>query len=449
MSRPRDLYSRLYSVQRFTAKIADCCASGEAVVVMLPVWLRETDAWEIVKPAFENRNLSVQELQIEFAARPWRFLHAKIFGTAAPAEQEDALEALVETEWPLDKNILYVRNLSGRPQNGPGWYDAVHELSRRLAQKQSSTPRGFILFNRLDRHEPQPPQTDLPFRVLWWFGMPSVLDFRLLCRQVLDQSEDQDVVTVRWLETVIPVVAAGDYNQIEPIMEAVRTTNDNLHMHLDQFAQEKCWTASSLARDGADELLRRPSNFAWMQVADEPPPNIKLWADGALYATPEEGVRLHAAAVRLLAEPNARDDPEQRNFRLNHMIWQAQNALCYGLLNEARLILNESIVSTESPDWPFRVEAIRVERDELAKNALSCEIGHLRRLLDAGKLESCKPDLRESVARMNDFRRRLAHYQPLTLDELKEFAAVMLRLPEQLPALERQPTTAAGAAGQS
>jgi hypothetical protein len=211
-------------------------------------------------------------------------------------------------------------------------------------------------------------------------------------------------------------------------------------MHLDQFARDKHWAAETLLQSGADEFFLTPANFASVPLPDQPPPNVKLWADGALYATPEEGVRLHPAAVRLLGQKYAGKDKDKRNFRLNHMVWQAQNSLCYGLLNEARLILNEVIDDTETPDWTSRVKAIAVEREELSKSNLTCEIGHLRQLLDAGQLTVFQGSLREPVATMNNVRKYLAHYRPLSLADLKQFVAVLQTLPDCLALCRRQPS---------
>lgn len=440
MNRKVGLYANLYSVQRFTSSVVDSCLRGEAVVILLPVWLGELDAWKITRPAFQARGVEACEVEVDFSKDPAEFLYRKVFDKPPPVPEE-ALDALVAKPWPDGKDVIYVRGLSGRPNDAAVWYEAAHDLTRRLAEQRQpgAPPHSVLLFNQLDRNNPQPPHSDLPFHVIWWFGMPSALDFRLLCRQVLDERKELEVVTGRWLEFIIPVLAGGDYNQIDRIVEAVESTDDNLEMHLDQFARDKHWDAETLLRSGADQFFRTPAHFAWVPLPDQPPPNVKLWADGALYATLEEGVRLHPAAVRLLGQKYSGKDKDRRNFRLNHMVWQAQNSLCYGLLNEARLILNEVIDDTETPDWTSRVKAVTVEREELSKSNLTCEIGHLRQLLDAGHLTVFQTSLRESVAKMNSVRKHLAHYQPLSLADLKQFVELLQTLPECLALCRRPP----------
>jgi len=449
VNRQLDLYANLYSVQRFMSSVVDSCLRGEAVLILLPMWLSEVDAWKIAHRAFQVRGVKTLDAAVDFRLEPAEFFHRKVFGKAPP-EPEAAMDELVAKPWPNGEGVIYVQGLSGRSGDAAVWNDAAHNLTRRLAEQRppGSPPRSVLLFNKLDRDNPQPPYSDLPFHVIWWFGMPSALDFRLLCRQILDDREDLEVVTRRWLEFIIPVLAGGDYGQIDRIVEAVESTDDNLEMHLDQFARDKHWVAETLLQAGADQFFLAPANFAWVPLPDQPPPNIKLWANGALYATPEEGVRLHPAAVRLLGQKYAGKDKDKRNFRLNHMVWQAQNSLCYGLLNEARLILNEVIDDAETPDWTSRVKAAAVEREELSKSNLTCEIGHLRQLLDAGHLTDFQTSLREPVAKMNNVRRCLAHYRPLSLADLREFAAVLQTLPESL-ALCRRPPPPHGGTGQA
>jgi len=433
VNRKIGLYSGLYSVRCFTASIVESCFRGEAVLILLPVWLGELEAWKVTRPAFEAKGIKPYEVQIDFSKDPAVFLHLKVFGGASP-EPAEALDALVKKPWPEDKCIIYLRGLSGRPDDAAQWYETARNLTRRLAEQPHSAPksRSVLLINHLDRNSHQPPHSDPPLRIVWWFGIPSTLDFRLLCRQILDERDELDIVTRRWLELIVPVLAAGDYNQIDHIVQAVESTDDNLEMHLEQFARSKHWDAEALLELGADEFFRTPSDFAWTPLPDQPPANIKLWADGGLYATPEEGVRLHPAAVRLLGQRYAAKDKDKRNFRLNHMVWQAKNGLCYGLLNEARLILNETIDDVELPDWTSRIRSKDFEREELGKSNITCEIGHLRNLLDGGHLTSFQTPLREPVAAINNIRKQLAHYRPLSLDDLKQLVALLQRLPKDL-----------------
>ncbi len=430
MSNNIRLYSELHSVRRFTSGIVNACCRGESMVVLLPLWLSEGDGWEIVGGAFAARNIAVCKSPIRFDLDPIAFLHLTIFGSV-PSDLSQALDDLVEKSWPEDRRVVYIQSLSVRPDETKRWCAAVLDLARRLAQNDSPQPRSVILFSTLDREDPSPPASDLPFRVIWWFGVASALDFRIFCREVLVPDLELDVVTKRWLEALIPVLAADDYTQIGEIVGCVKS-GASLEMHLNRYALQKHWNLRFLEESGADKLFRTPASISWVNVPDEPPPNLRLWASGALYATPEDGVRLHAAAVRILAGRYVDADTAKRNFWLDHLIWQAQNGLCYGPLNEARLIVNENIDRVEAGDWPWRVRPMRVEEEELRKCRLTCEIGHLRRLLQNHHLRNVEPSLLEPVTRLNEYRKSLAHYRPLSLSELREFARVLERLPEHL-----------------
>ena len=162
-------------------------------------------------------------------------------------------------------------------------------------------------------------------------GVPSALDFSLFCRQLLESHPDLDIVTKRWMKFIVPVLSGGDFEQVEKICQVIESSTDNLEMYLEQFARQKYWDSDTLLKNGAGQFFRMPADLAWVVDPDRSPPNVKLWADGALYAMPEEGVRLHPAAVRLLGQTYTSRDVDKRNFRLDHMIWQAQNRFCYGL----------------------------------------------------------------------------------------------------------------------
>ena len=65
--------------------------------------------------------------------------------------------------------------------------------------------------------------------------------------------------------------------------------------------------------------------------------------------------------------------------------------------------------------WSLRSRPQTFEEPELRKSNLTCQIGHLGRLLQGGSLPSFGTLLGEPVAKMNGVRKCLAHYRPLSL----------------------------------
>ena len=119
MNRKVDLYASLYSVRQFTSSVVDSCLRGEGVLILLPAWLGELDAWKITRPAFRIRGVEICEVQVDFSKEPPAFFCEKVFGTM-PRDPDQALDALVERAWPDGKDVIYAQGLSGRPNDAVG-----------------------------------------------------------------------------------------------------------------------------------------------------------------------------------------------------------------------------------------------------------------------------------------------------------------------------------------
>jgi hypothetical protein len=253
----------------------------------------------------------------------------------------------------------------------------------------------------------------------WWWGTPSAVEMRLMCRQWYHQSLDP--LVSMWREHLIPSLAGNDRPFAEQLSELVSLPVDDLIERLCTVALSRGWTKEVLLRAGAD-CLNGNRLLARTNVLDEPPLSVRgLWCLGALDYTPEYGLELHTLALVTL----------RRDQVVRHRYWRAQAALLLPRLDLARLIVCERFTDHFGRDWPLRwAQPLDLRAAEAVReDPLACEWGYLK-VLVGGLLPLSSRDnwLAELVVASWQARNRLSHYQTVTYAEFERLWRMVDRL---------------------
>ena len=245
--------------------------------------------------------------------------------------------------------------------------------------------------------------TNVLLAVQVWWGVPTVLEMRLMARLLC---EDGSSSQQRWQECLIPSIAGNDLGLAEyMLMHEFRSLHE-LVQGLQAFAANRGWREGELddawlhgsPRDKASIMSGRLWTY----------PFFGAWARGMVYWTPEYGLEIHSSGLAALG----------RSEVVEHRYWRGQAQLIMPQIDEMRLALCARLTRLYGKDWPYRW--IRPNnRGELAavqRSPFACQLGHLEHLL-----RNCRSLRKESrwfplVEKARAVRNDLSHYRAVSLD---------------------------------
>ncbi len=236
---------------------------------------------------------------------------------------------------------------------------------------------------------------------------------RLLCRG----SDSDSAIATQWREHMLSSLAGGDLALVEDLWGADLDLADLLP-RLSAFGAERGWTAESLRDWGAEEWTANGLMRRYDEVARPPEAGRTLWAQGALYWTPEYGPELHTAALALLGWRE----------ELKHRCWRGQAALLLPMLDDLRLQICADLTRRYDRDWPlmwYRTGA--AEEAELTADPFACEWRWLERALSYCPDRQTKGRWLEAARQARLLRNELAHYRPISFTHFSFFAQELRR----------------------
>lgn len=252
-------------------------------------------------------------------------------------------------------------------------------------------------------------------RVNWWWGLPSALECRLLCRmQEIGGSRD---VCNAWRECLLPSLAAGDIELFAELWPRITCSRAEIWDFLSIVGEKRGWQADKLHKTLDDcnvdhDFDGGALNGSVSDTRSGPPDVLRpLWLEGLLQFTPEHGCELHAAALAVLGQVEA----------LEHRFWRAQAALVLPVLETHRHRICRDLTDRYGIDWPLQWHqpASMEELAALRDGPLACQWGYLETLL-----RSCNELRRERkilpfVSHCRFMRNKLAHYRPIEFADFK------------------------------
>lgn len=239
------------------------------------------------------------------------------------------------------------------------------EASRGLADERIP-PALFVVSHSTSAPPPAHPW----LHVIYWWGVPSALELRLLLRDGTDPGTPE----ARWREHLIPSLCATDLSLAERLCDVVVTEQHSRVVEvLAEYGREMGWTQEGLKKEGIEEASR-PGVLMSMPRTSVPPSRFeRLWAQGVLVWTPERGLEVHSAALAVMGWRE----------RVLHRLWRAQTELLLPLLDAYRIRICEELTESLGTDWPYRHEepSYEDERALVRESPLTTQYGHLARLV--------------------------------------------------------------------
>ena len=431
----RSTFYQLPSVQQFLNTLATDLADRRSVFVLLPIGVDPTEVWSMLRGELWRRDFGFEEISLPNL--PESHVPAVALGNVLrvrwPAPEAPRTIAHLITAENLP-DVVQLGGLDQLPASArEAWTSFVvqwAQASQNVADR-GKEPTALCVLVPAPVMLPSMPESSVYLTVRWWWGFPSTLEMRLLCR-LSNQSGDRDSVA-QWREYVLPALAGNDVSLMEYLWDELALFEESdLVFWLHSFAEQRGWSAAALQRWGSGELFTGSSRNPGHLALAPPPPLRTLWAHGTLGWTPEYGLELHTAALAALGQ-----DQE-----LNHRLWRGQAELLLPLVDHVRLSLCAHLTRLYGHDWPLRwhqPESLE-ERAALRRSPLACQWGYLEWLL-----KNCIPLRAErrwlplvSLARW--IRNAMAHYRPVTFHDFDGLQHEMKRLSSfPFPPLEELP----------
>ncbi len=235
----------------------------------------------------------------------------------------------------------------------------------------------------------------------YWFGIPSALEIRLLCR-FSNNFTNHGNGKARWLEYMIPSLVGSDVFLVELIQEVLFSDNDDIIDFFSQDAVKKSWTKNNLSKWGLDSF------FAAIKKDKGHKNDIRLYyeliARGVLCRTLEYGTEIHASALAAI------NDKEQIISR----IWRGQLSLLLPMVDNIRLFICDLLTERYGEGWPLYFPPKEAEELELVKaNPRACQLGHLYYTMQNYQQFAAEREYLVLMRAAKNVRNELAHYRPI------------------------------------
>lgn len=414
------------SIVRFLGRLIDDLSARRSVLLLLPQGVEAAAVWlRLQSRLWENdailRSVVLSEL-------PATSTPAALLGDALSVEWP-AHDAPRTTEClSAAAGLPEVVHLDGlehlTPESRRVWLSwlAQWAVVSHGAADRGARPTALLVIAPAAAVLPQVPESGPCLAVHWWWGFPSVLEMRLVCR--LAGGDGELNTRTLWREFVLPAVAGSNVLLAAHLWDELCEGIDHLLARLLAFAEVQGWEKERLQAMGAEHLASFPGSAA-NRSASPPSRWQELYAWGAAGWTLEYGLELDTAALAALG----------RTEEVLHRVWRGQANLILPLIDQARLGLCDRLTRRHGPDWPLRwgSPSSLEEEEELRQSPLACGWGHLERLLrDCHHLSSERYWLPLSSAARR-LRNELAHYRPVQFGEFESLWHEILRTAHGAP----------------
>ena len=311
--------------------------------------------------------------------------------------------------------LLLITNKSLNPQIAEKWLLFLQEWARlNHRQANSGSRQKPILLILSETAIPNDlPNSDVYLSFRFWWGFPSLLETRLLCRHSSPEIDKQTASSL-WPEFVCSSVAGGDLRFLAYLWNCYEN-NQSLKNQILNYSQGLNWNKDQLNQ--VKGLLN--SQFRNGNSALEYPPKllIEAWAKGIVIHIPERGICFHSAALALMG---LWDDTY-------HRIWTGQAELLLPKIDSFRLQICDYLTERFGKSWPTAwVAPITEDEIEAVKeNPRACQWGHLSRIFDvAPKLRGLN-NLYKAVKFVRIIRNELAHFRPIKNNDFRRLSLLI------------------------
>ena len=405
---------QLPSVKQFLTRLADDLASRRSVLAPLPEGINPRELLDALREELWGRSFEVGVVSLAGLSEERTLVNSlseDLGITWNPIDTPRSIRNLMATGKLPD--VILLEDLEQLPpQKCRDWIDFLSNWAQVCHGRPENIstsalclvgPAPVILSQRLD------PEDNVYLAVHWWWGFPSALETRLICRLNSDH-EDRDPVD-RWREHVMPAIVGNDVNFVSDMWNELHQMEScDLPSFLCNMAEQRGWKADSLQEwtEGKDKI--ETSNNTHNKALSPPLKLRALWAKGIVGWTMEYGLEFHTVALAVL----------KRHEDLQHRLWRGQTGLILPLADRIRQEFCRHLTRTYGRDWPVRwcpPENEYEERD-VRQNPLTCQWGHLEKILSCFLVS--EEYERIHLARLTrKVRNEIAHYRPVSFRDFK------------------------------
>lgn len=420
------LITQLPSVQTFIRRIVDDISERRSVVAYLPMivdptWLSSRLDIEL----WHHREFAVEHIDVSLLSLSRGVVEAlaDALGTERPAPSAARTIASLINSDDLPE-VIVLNNIETLEQvMQETWLRLISQWSQfsQNLPSRASPPSVLLAILQPARLTAKLIESDVRLAVHWWWGFPSILELRLLCR-LANAGHSNGRSASRWQEHLLPDLVGGDVPLLDNLWNTEAADIEQILAQVEVVAQDKGWTSERLRQWGPVDVPRAPySQFT--RSSEAPPAALRtLWAQGALYSTQEHGIELHSAALALLG----------RQHELRHRLWRGQAELVLPVLDAIRIQLCSYLTRFYGNDWPVKwyQPDHPDEASAVRKNPLTCQWGYLEWLI-----RNCWGLQRERrwltlVTPAAQIRNEIAHYRIINRSEFENVFAQYQRFVE-------------------
>ena len=215
----------------------------------------------------------------------------------------------------------------------------------------------------------------------------------------------------RYQEHLVTSLVGNDISLADHLWNTLCDGFPDLLSCLHDYAQIRGWSEKKLQDNGAQEFLAASKDA--LAPCDVTPPAQwqQLWAQGILWWTPEYGLELHSGALAILNQREA----------LLHRLWRGQSSYLLQVIDSVRLAFCEYLTKIYGKTWPVQWCCPESAEEEKAvrDSPFACQWGYLEWLLkNCNAFQNERGRLMSLASQMRYIRNKLAHYQPVCLNDL-------------------------------
>lgn len=258
------------------------------------------------------------------------------------------------------------------------------------ACRSTSAHNSIALLLPFERLEGIPlPATDVRLSYSIWLGAPSVLDLRMLCRYLGEETD----AGAQWREYFIASLSGNDLLLAEILWDYACEPVDRILEVLEKFALDRKWSGDKIRREFNQwRPIPAGQQFSFKFKSND----FNLLSRGWTVYTPEYGEEIHPAVLMLIG----------REEEVIHRIWRAQAALMLPMIDDIRRRICNYLTERKGSGWAV------IDKKPLDT---PLEMGQLKVWIDQQPSTSWeKKQWGSGVNHIWFARNELAHYKPVS-----------------------------------
>lgn len=402
---------QLPTAKAFIERLVSDLSDGRSLLVLLPIGIDPTEVWSLVRKPLENESFDFRTIYLSDLPQDQSPVLAIANTLNVGWPDTDTPRTLINLMYATGlPDIVWLQELSLLPESRQRvWLEFLSDWDEAT---QSVIDRGgslkqLMVIDSASNLTQDPPANSTNLFVHWWWGLPSILEMRLLCR--LASSEDEMSPNVQWREHTIPNMAANDIPLADFLWDKTHLSQEELITDLRSFAEARGWDTETLKEWGPLDSIQASGHNVHNTSIFPSRELRKLWAEGALSNSREYGVELSSATLAALGEREA----------IRHRMWRGQVELLSPILDQLRIQICGTLADKYGDDWAARWRCPTRPADTTDSNPLSEEWGDIVHLLSNIHQFRGETQHREQAKAAHKIRNRLYHYQLISFHQFE------------------------------